>query len=91
MEGSHEGHYPAKVWEIMRIREAAVNNKTRYRGMIKHKLWAIARCLWVNFRRILKRMGEVRPIDNNGKETPSFELTLQTIQTVLFTIYLLFG
>lgn len=30
------------------------NAKTRYRGEIKHKMWANIRCLWVNFVRILK-------------------------------------
>jgi len=29
------------------------NDKSRYRGIIKHKIWANARCLWVNFVRIL--------------------------------------
>jgi len=29
------------------------NNKSRYRGLIKHKMWANARCLWINFVRIL--------------------------------------
>ncbi|MDR2590807.1 MAG: transposase [Oscillospiraceae bacterium] len=36
-------------------------NKTRYRGIIKHKLWAFARCIWINFRRIMKYMGSIRP------------------------------
>ncbi len=30
------------------------NAKTRYRGEIKHQMWANIRCLWVNFVRILK-------------------------------------
>ena len=30
------------------------NGKSRYRGLIKHKMWANMRCLWVNFVRILK-------------------------------------
>jgi len=30
------------------------NAKSRYRGLIKHKIWANARCLWVNFVRIMK-------------------------------------
>ncbi|MCA1763037.1 MAG: transposase [Cryomorphaceae bacterium] len=34
------------------------NNKTRYRNLIKHKMWANARCLWVNFVRILKHSHE---------------------------------
>jgi len=29
------------------------NNKSRYRGIIKHQMWANMRCLWVNFVRIL--------------------------------------
>ena len=28
-------------------------NKSRYRGLIKHRLWAISRSLWINFRRIV--------------------------------------
>ena len=30
------------------------NAKSRYRGLIKHQMWANIRCLWVNFVRILK-------------------------------------
>jgi len=30
------------------------NNKSRYRGLIKHVMWANIRCLWVNFVRIFK-------------------------------------
>jgi hypothetical protein len=30
------------------------NAKSRYRGQIKHQMWANIRCLWVNFVRILK-------------------------------------
>ena len=29
------------------------NNKTRYRGLIKHKMQAVARCAWINVRRLL--------------------------------------
>jgi len=28
------------------------NDKSRYRGLIKHKMWANIRCMWVNFVRI---------------------------------------
>jgi hypothetical protein len=34
------------------------NNKTRYRGLAKHKLFAFARCLWINLVRIVK-YGEI--------------------------------
>jgi hypothetical protein len=30
------------------------NDKSRYRGLIKHKIWANLRCLWINFVRIVK-------------------------------------
>jgi hypothetical protein len=29
------------------------NNKSRYRGLIKHKMWANTRCMWINFVRIM--------------------------------------
>lgn len=29
------------------------NNKTRYRGLIKHKMQALARCAWINVRRLM--------------------------------------
>jgi hypothetical protein len=29
------------------------NNKTRYRGLIQTKMWAILRCIWINLRRII--------------------------------------
>jgi hypothetical protein len=32
------------------------NAKSRYRGLIKHQMWANIRCLWVNFVRILKHL-----------------------------------
>jgi hypothetical protein len=35
------------------------NAKSRYRGLIKHQMWADMRCLWVNFVRILKFMGKM--------------------------------
>jgi hypothetical protein len=37
------------------------NAKSRYRGLIKHQMWADMRCLWVNFVRILKFMRKLAP------------------------------
>jgi hypothetical protein len=34
-------------------------NKSRYRGRIKHHMWAVARCLWINCRRICKYNGDM--------------------------------
>ncbi len=36
------------------------NNKSRYRGLAKHKLWAYSRALWVNFVRLKKYVGKLR-------------------------------
>lgn len=44
------------------------NNKTRYRGLIKHQFWSYNRCMWINFVRIKNYvttlMGEVCPEEN---------------------------
>ncbi|MDR1905033.1 MAG: hypothetical protein LBQ88_22480, partial [Treponema sp.] len=34
-------------------------DKSRYRGLAKHRMWAISRCLWVNFRRIAAWVGGI--------------------------------
>lgn len=33
------------------------NAKSRYRGLIKHQMWADIRCMWINFVRILGKAG----------------------------------
>lgn len=38
------------------------NNKSRYRGLAKHKLWAYSRAMWVNFVRIQKHIDKLREI-----------------------------
>ena len=49
------------------------NNKTRYRGIIKTQMWAILRCLWINFRRIVLFTGKVCPTrPQNAQNTPLF-------------------
>ena len=40
--------YLQKLWDCFHTR----NNKTRYRGLIKHTLQTIARCAWINMRRL---------------------------------------
>ncbi len=37
------------------------NNKTRYRGRRKHELWALARCMWINLRRLVLFQGRMTP------------------------------
>ena len=35
------------------------NNKTRYRGVIQHRAWAILRCIWINLRRIISYVEQI--------------------------------
>lgn len=54
--------FPATVKNVRNNVESTIfqfgyhypNDKSRYRGLSKHKMWANIRCLWVNFARILK-------------------------------------
>ena len=44
------------------------NNKSRYRGIIKHKIWANVRCIWINFVRIVNFIAEgVSNCEQNAK------------------------
>jgi len=36
-------------------------NKSRYRGLIKHRMWANIRCMWINFVRIRKYIASLEP------------------------------
>jgi hypothetical protein len=51
-------------------------NKSRYRGLIKHRLWAISRSLWINFRRITAWFGkkEAETAAYTGQLLKSFRL-----------------
>jgi hypothetical protein len=65
------------------------NSKSRYRGLIKHKIWANSRCIWVNFARI------VRHIVKNGaicvqkvKNMPTLPQFLTNFIETIFLMYL---
>lgn len=58
------------------------NAKSRYRGLIKHQMWADMRCLWVNFVRILNYM------KNTSKKLAFFTKQLcNSILKFLYRIY----
>lgn len=42
------------------------NNKTRYRGKRKHELWALARCIWINLRRLVLFQSKTAPEGSAG-------------------------
>jgi hypothetical protein len=43
------------------------NDKSRYRGLVKHRIWANVRCLWINFVRILNFI--VKSVSNNTRNS----------------------
>ena len=63
------------------------NNKTRYRGIIKHDMWAFFRCLWINLIRIVNFMEKVC----QRTSEKAVESALLTIFTQLVTIQGNFG
>jgi hypothetical protein len=57
------------------------NDKSRYRGLIKHKMWANTRCMWVNFVRIMNYIAgggskSVQPIPNCVQNVKNWLLLL---------------
>ena len=48
------------------------NNKTRYRGLLKHRLQALRRCAWMNMRRLAIYISQMSP-----EEYDRFIVTLQ--------------
>ena len=59
------------------------NDKSRYRGLIKHKIWANVRCMWVNFVRIYKFLASPSPncvqTEPNGAQNVKNRLFLPQI------------
>lgn len=51
------------------------NDKSRYRGLVKHKIWANIRCLWVNFVRIVNYVNKINQKDKQN--TPVFAYLYQ--------------
>jgi hypothetical protein len=43
-------------------------DKSQYRGQIKHLMWAVSRCIWVNFRRI--QLWSIRKGGDRGTDIP---------------------
>ena len=60
------------------------NAKSRYRGLMKHKMWANLRSLWINFIRILKFIGEI-PAKTALSTNINILLTLLAFNNVFWT------
>ena len=62
------------------------NNKTRYRGKRKHELWALARCSWINLRRLILFQSKNAPEGGNGSPNgpvPAMSAFLKAMSQVL--------
>ena len=62
--------------------------KSRYRGLMKHRMWSISRCLWVNFRRI--QLWCIRQMGKSAKDIPKGILALNFLQKFLQGFPLIF-
>jgi len=52
------------------------SNKSSYRGLSKHRMWANARCLWINFVRIMKHLSSLDPITPNTSQNEANCVTI---------------
>jgi hypothetical protein len=59
------------------------NNKSRYRTLIKHKLWAYSRSLWINFVRIVKYITQICQRSLLGQNMPLY------IADLCFNMYII--
>jgi hypothetical protein len=62
------------------------NDKSKYRGLIKHKMWANMRCLWINFVRIRNYIRQLCQKTIFISKTVSFYL-IQKQKFVIETFY----
>ena len=54
-ERNKRNNVEASIWHLT---QPLSGNKTSYRGLIEHKLWAWFRALWVNMRRIQRYISQ---------------------------------
>jgi len=73
------------------------NDKTRYRGLVKHQMWANIRCFWVNFVRIINFIEKTTLktaffaiIRFAQRISMSFHSLFDTLTTICLSGYLLF-
>jgi hypothetical protein len=62
------------------------NDKSRYRGLIKHKMWANIRCLWVNFVRIKNYMTKLNEETRLFSKFPAIGNFIAQIENKLLSI-----
>ena len=62
------------------------NNKTRYRGKRKHELWALARCMWINLRRLVLFQGKMTPEGPVGGQNGPLSTILSLLRSISQTL-----
>ena len=63
------------------------NDKSRYRGLAKHKLWAYSRSLWINFVRIMKYVTQLCQRTLFGQKTPNYIVNIcYRMQIIVFAL-----
>jgi hypothetical protein len=66
------------------------HDKSKYRGLCKHAMWANIRCLWVNFARILKYVKQTYPtLETIGLKVANF--TKLSYKTFISALNFTFG
>ena len=67
------------------------NKKTRYRGLIRHQMWANLRCFWVNFVRLFKYIEKVGPVTSLFGRNPASPAILSCfgmVQTLVLGMFI---
>ena len=63
------------------------NDKSRYRTLAKHKLWAYSRCLWINFVRIMKYVTQLCQRTLFGQKSPNYIVNIcYRMQIIVFAL-----
>lgn len=63
------------------------NNKTRYRGLLRHKLFTFARCLWINHVRLGKYLITIGQRAHENGLITSFRYIKTSIMEKLFIVF----
>jgi len=63
------------------------NNKTRYRTLVKHKLWAYSRSLWINFVRIVNYITRISQRSLFGLKSPQYIAKLYFNMCIIVNVF----
>jgi hypothetical protein len=63
------------------------NDKSRYRTLVKHKLWAYSRSLWINFVRIVNYITRISQRSLFGLKSPKYKAKLYCYMYTIVNIF----